>query len=154
MPTMNRVLFSLLVVTLALAACNGGDSPGSQTSTPQADSATAAMGATAALPDSAVRHLVIFKYRPDATEAQISEITTAFRDLQNRIPGILSFEHGVNNSPEGLNLGFTHAYTLTFESAAARDAYLPHPAHATFGELLNRLGAVEEVFVVDYVPAP
>src|SRR5688572_17483140 len=148
---MNRVRLSLLVVTLA--ACNGDGSTGSQTSM-QADSPAAAVEATATLPDSAVRHVVIFKYRADTPEAHISEINAAFRDLQNRIPGILDFEHGVNNSPEGLNLGFTHAYTLTFENAAARDAYLPHPAHAAFGDLLNRLGAVEEVFVVDYVPAP
>ena len=55
------------------------------------------------------------------------------------------------NSPEGKNLGFTHVYLLTFESVAARDAYLPHPEHKKFGELLGKLGVVEDVFVVDYV---
>jgi hypothetical protein len=112
------------------------------------------MSAAAALPDSAVRHVVVFKYRPEATEAEIAEVTEAFRALQDKIPGIVAFEQGVNNSPEGKNLGFTHAYTLTFESAAARDVYLPHPEHAAFGELLGRLGVLEDAFVVDYVPRP
>jgi hypothetical protein len=58
----------------------------------------------------------------------------------------------VNNSPEKLNQGFTHVYQVTFTSAAARDAYLPHPAHKAFGELLGRLGVLESVFVVDYAP--
>ncbi len=100
-----------------------------------------------------LRHVVIFKYKPDATSEQIQEVTDAFRDLQNKIPGIRAFEHGVNNSPEGMDLGFTHVHLLTFESAEARDHYLPHPEHKAFGALLQRLGIVAEVFVVDYVPA-
>src|SRR5262245_45600210 len=99
-----------------------------------------------------VRHVVIFKYKPSATEAQIRQVTEAFRALKTKIPGILAFEHGVNNSPEGKNLGFTHVYLLTFEDAQARDTYLPHPEHRKFGELLGRLGILEDVFVVDYAP--
>ena len=101
-----------------------------------------------------LRHIVIFKYTPAATQDQIQEVTDAFRDLQNKIPGILTFEHGINNSPENMHLGFTHVHTLTFDSIEARDAYLPHPRHSEFGALLQRLGIVAEVFVVDYVPAP
>ena len=103
--------------------------------------------------DEPVRHIVVFKYKPEATEAQIRQVTDTFAALKDRIDGITSFEHGVNNSPENLNRGFTHVYQLTFESAAARDAYLPHPEHKKFGELLGQLGILEEVFVVDYVPA-
>jgi hypothetical protein len=99
-----------------------------------------------------VRHVVIFKYKPGATEAQIREVTAAFRALKSKIPGILTFEHGVNNSPEGKNLGFTHVYLLTFENTQARDTYLPHPEHRKFGELLGQLGILEDAFVVDYVP--
>ena len=97
-----------------------------------------------------VRHIVVFKYKPDATPEQIKQVTDAFRDLQKKIPGITAFEDGVNNSPEKKNLGFTHVYMVTFEDAAARDAYLPHPEHAKFGQLLGKLGVVADVFVVDY----
>ncbi|MEM8968977.1 MAG: Dabb family protein [Bacteroidota bacterium] len=97
-----------------------------------------------------VRHVVVFKYKADASEADIQKVTDSFRDLQNKIPGIVSFEHGINNSPEGLNQGFTHVYLLTFEDAKARDTYLPHPNHKEFGSLLDDLGVLEEVFVVDY----
>jgi hypothetical protein len=97
-----------------------------------------------------VRHIVVFKYKPGTTPEQIRQVTEAFRDLRNKIPGITAFEDGVNNSPEGKNLGFTHVYQMTFEDAAARDAYLPHPEHAKFGQLLGKLGIVADVFVVDY----
>ncbi|CAN5772345.1 Dabb family protein [soil metagenome] len=97
-----------------------------------------------------VRHVVVFKFKPEATPDQIQQVTRAFSELRGKIPGITGFEHGVNNSPEGRNLGFTHVYLMTFENAAARDAYLPHPEHKKFGELLGKLGIVADVFVVDY----
>lgn len=100
-----------------------------------------------------VRHVVVFDYKEGASEEDIRAVTDAFRSLQDKIPGIVSFEHGVNNSPEGLNQGFTHVYLLTFENAAARDAYLPHPEHDKFGQLLRASGIFEGAFVVDYVPS-
>ena len=99
-----------------------------------------------------VRHLVVFKFKPAATPEQIQQVSDALRALKEKIPGIVSFERGVNNSPEGKNLGFTHAFLITFEDAAARDAYLPHPEHKKFGALLGSLNVMEDVFVVDYQP--
>jgi Stress responsive A/B Barrel Domain len=115
--------------------------------------AAAAAPAIAQSPKAPVRHVVVFKYKPGATAAQIAEVTTAFRALAKTIPGIVAFEDGVNDSPEKKNLGFTHVYLVTFESAAARDTYLPHPEHKKFGQLLGKLGILEDAFVVDYTPA-
>ncbi len=100
-----------------------------------------------------VRHVVVFKYKPTATDQQIQEVTNAFKALKKTIPGVVSFEYGTNNSPENKNLGFTHVYMLTFEDAKARDTYLPHPEHKKFGQLLGKLGVLEDAFVVDYSPA-
>jgi hypothetical protein len=97
-----------------------------------------------------VKHIVAFKYKDSATSGQINEVTKAFKALKDKIPGIASFEYGVNNSPENLNKGFTHVYLITFENAEARDAYLPHPEHKKFGELLGKLNVLEEAFVVDF----
>lgn len=97
-----------------------------------------------------VRHVVVFKYKPEATESQIKEITDAFRALKDKVPGIVSFETGENNSPENLNQDFTHVYLLTFTNEEARDNYLPHPEHKKFGELLRSSGIFDGVFVIDY----
>jgi hypothetical protein len=97
-----------------------------------------------------MKHIVIFKYKAGATAGEISEVTKAFQALKDKIPGIIAFEYGVNNSPENLNKGFTHVYLITFENAGARDAYLPHPEHRKFGELLGKLAILEEAFVVDF----
>ena len=109
---------------------------------------------TATLPAAAVRHVVAFRYKSDASPEKIRQITEAFAALKGQIPGILAFEHGVNNSPEKLDQGFTHVYQLTFTNAAARDVYLVHPAHKAFGTLLGGSGVFDAAFVVDYTPAP
>jgi Stress responsive A/B Barrel Domain len=100
-----------------------------------------------------VRHVVVFKFKPATTAQQVEEVTNAIRSLKDKIPGILSFEHGVNNSPEKKDLGFNHVYLLTFKDAASRDTYLPHPEHVKFGELLGKLSVLEDVFVVDFEPS-
>jgi len=102
--------------------------------------------------DQQVRHVVVFKYKPDATKEQIQQITDAFGELKNKIPGVVSFEHGINDSPEKKNLGFTHVYMVTFENAKARDTYLPHPEHKKFVQMLGKSGILEDLFVVDYSP--
>ena len=112
----------------------------------------AAITAFTASTNSQVKHLVVFKYKPGATPEQVQEASSAFQALKYKIPGIISFEHGDNISAENKNLGFNHVYLLTFENAAARDAYLPHPDHEKFDELLTRLEVVEDVFVVDFFP--
>lgn len=97
-----------------------------------------------------VKHIVVFKYKEGADAKKIEEVTTAFKALKGKIPGIVSFEYGINNSPEGLNKGFTHIYLVTFDNAKSRDAYLPHAEHKKFTDLLGKLGVLEEPFVVDF----
>ncbi len=103
-------------------------------------------------PDSVLRHVVFFSFKSTSTPEDVKSVVDAFRDLQTKIDGIKSFEWGTNSSPEGLNQGLTHAFTLTFHSDADRDAYLPHPAHKDFGALLGP--HLDKVMVVDYWTKP
>jgi len=99
-----------------------------------------------------MKHIVVFKYKSNASGQQIDKVSEAFKSLKDTVPGILAFEHGINDSPEGKNLGFTHVYMLDFKDAEARDNYLPHPKHQEFGKLLEELDILEDAFVVDYSP--
>lgn len=95
-----------------------------------------------------LRHVVAFKFKETATPEQIKEVEDAFRALKKKIPQIAEFEWGLNNSPEGLNKGFTHCFILTFNSEKDREIYLPHPDHKAFVKLLGPILA--DVFVIDY----
>lgn len=95
-----------------------------------------------------LRHVVCFKYKDGTSDAKIAEINEAFRALKQKIEGITHFEMGTNNSPEGLNKGFTHCYLVTFDSEESREKYLPHPAHKAFVGLLKP--HLDDVYVIDY----
>ena len=95
-----------------------------------------------------LRHVVLFKFKADATKEQIQEIVAGFQALPGKIEGIAGFEWGTDVSPEGLADGFTHCFVVTFKDAKARDTYLPHQAHKDFVAIL--LPRLEKVMVVDY----
>lgn len=95
-----------------------------------------------------LRHVVLFKFKDDASAADIKKVETAFKKLPSQIKEIKGFEWGTNNSPENLNQGFTHSFFLTFSSEEDRAVYLPHPAHKAFGALLTPY--LDKVLVVDY----
>lgn len=95
-----------------------------------------------------LQHVVSFKFKDTASKEQIKEIEEAFRALKTKIPQIEKLQWGLNNSPEGLNKGFTHCWILTFGSEADRDAYLKHPDHVAFGKLLRPV--LGDVFVIDF----
>jgi len=95
-----------------------------------------------------LRHVVLFQFKASSSEADVQRVVEAFRALPAKISQIADFEYGVNNSPEGLDGGLTHCFLVTFKSEADRDAYLPHPAHTAFVELLKP--HLEKATVVDY----
>jgi hypothetical protein len=101
-----------------------------------------------------VRHILLAKFRPEMTAAQFAEIIRRFREMAEEIPGFLSFEHGSNNSSEGLNRGLNEVIIVTFTDAPARDAYLVHPEHVRFSTWLGERNLLEELVVVDFTPQP
>lgn len=103
---------------------------------------------TTGQPTKQLRHVVLFKFKDGTTEAEIKKVEEAFRALPSKIKEIKGFEWGTNNSPEGLNQGFTHCFFLTFANEEGRAIYLPHPAHKAFGEVLRPY--LDKVLVIDY----
>ena len=96
-----------------------------------------------------LRHVVLFQFKDGTAPEKVKEIEDAFRKLPSRIPTVIDFEWGTNNSPEGLADGFTHCFLVTFKDDAGRAVYLPHPAHKEFVDLLKP--HLEKVLVIDYV---
>jgi hypothetical protein len=96
-----------------------------------------------------LQHVVLFKFKPDATPQKLAEIVAAFEALPQQIKEIKAFQWGTNNSPEKHDKGLTHAFILTFANAQDRDAYLPHPAHAAFGKIVGPWLA--DLTVIDFV---
>jgi hypothetical protein len=99
-------------------------------------------------PQRVLRHVVMFKFKDESSDKDVQSVIDAFANLPNEISEIKDFEWGTNNSPENLNQGLTHCFTLTFYSEEDRETYLPHPAHKAFGAILGP--HLDKVTVVDY----
>lgn len=95
-----------------------------------------------------LRHVVLFKFKDDASPDQVKKVEEAFRALPSKIKEVKDFEWGTNNSPEGLSEGLTHCFFVSFASEQDREVYLPHPDHKAFVELLQPV--LERAVVVDY----
>jgi len=92
-------------------------------------------------------HVVLFKPKPDADEAALGDLANALAALPSKIPGIVDYAWGPNVNPEGLDHGYAHGFMMSFESVAARDAYLPHPSHVAVHPIIDAVAA--EVLVFD-----
>lgn len=103
---------------------------------------------TADMDKNLLRHVVLIKFKETASTDEIARVEEAFGALPGKIKEIKDYEWGINNSPEGINNGFTHCFLVTFESEEDRAVYLPHPEHQAFVEILKL--HLEDVLVVDY----
>jgi hypothetical protein len=99
-----------------------------------------------------IRHCVLVKARPDAPAGELDAVLAGLVALKDRLPGILAFVGGPDASPEGLQRGHTHAFTVDFADAAARDAYLADAGHKALGARLTAAarGGIEGITVVDF----
>jgi hypothetical protein len=95
-----------------------------------------------------LRHVVLLQFKEGTPPEKVKEIEDAFRRLPSKVPTVVDFEWGTNNSPEGLADGFTHCFLVTFKDEAGRKVYLPHPAHQEFVGILKP--HLEKVLVIDY----
>ena len=95
-----------------------------------------------------LRHVVLFKFKDEASAQQVKEVEDAFRALPSKIKEIKALEWGTNNSPENLAQGFTHCFFVSFKSEEDRAVYLPHAAHKAFVDVLTP--HLDKVLVIDY----
>lgn len=139
------IIFSLLTT---LMACDNASQNAKTDKAETAKSEAQSVESKSIDTMSLLRHVVLFNFNDDATEEVVSNIEQNFAGLKDKISEIHDFEWGTNNSPEGLDKGLTHCFFVTFLSEDDRAAYLPHPAHKEFVELIGPY--VEDVTVVDY----
>ncbi|MCW3095213.1 MAG: Stress responsive alpha-beta barrel domain protein [Chthonomonadaceae bacterium] len=74
-----------------------------------------------------VEHIVLFKWKPEATAEQIEAAVTGLRGLKELVPNVLDLSVGENFTDRGQ--GFTHGLVVRFPDRAALEVYGPHPAH-------------------------
>jgi heme-degrading monooxygenase HmoA len=110
--------------------------------------ASSVLSSAAAEEGKVLRHIVMYKFKPETTQAQIQEVIDAFAGLPKKIDTIVGYEAGSNVSKEGKSEGFTHVFVVTFKSEADLAAYIVHPAHEAYVKVVK--DKREKVVVFDY----
>lgn len=96
-----------------------------------------------------IRHIVLLKARPEVTEAQIQAI---FADLHSlKLPGIIAIHSGRSESPEKIERGYLHGFTVDFADWDALATYQAHPDHKRVGAALVAAaqGGLDGILVFD-----
>jgi hypothetical protein len=83
-----------------------------------------------------IRHCVFVTFRAGVPTEERNAIHRDLEALRDHIVGMGPVHFSGNVSPEPLARGFTHGFTIDFDDAAARDAYLVHPDHQNAGARL------------------
>ncbi len=96
-----------------------------------------------------LRHVVFFKFRDTASQADIAKIEREFRALATtKVPQVRAFECGTHVGKETSNQGFTHGFILTFDNEQDRDTYMAHADHKAFVKLQE--GVVDKKIVLAF----
>jgi hypothetical protein len=94
-----------------------------------------------------VEHLVLFKWKGDASPDAIAAAIRGLKSLKDQIEGIVDLTVGENFSAR--SQGYQCGLVVRFTDRAALDAYGPHPAHQDV--VLNLLAPIrEDTIAVDY----
>lgn len=113
-----------------------------------------------------IKHIVLFRFKPDVTQSQIKRIAEEFNNLQQhcRRDGktyIQSIIYGEQMSGEGAGHGFDLGFIVTFESEGDRNFYVGEPlindprfydmAHHKFKKRITPLLESQGALVFDFL---
>lgn len=82
-------------------------------------------------------HVVLLRWAQAAPPDVVARLDDLVAAMRAAIPGVLEVAHGPGVSVEGLEQGYTYGLYVRFADAAARDRYLPHPAHRPVADLIG-----------------
>ena len=83
-----------------------------------------------------VKHVVLFKKRPEVSEQAFVALMEEINSLKPTHPGILAFDYGPNKTPEDRDHGYNYGFTLTLASWNALALYQADPVHQATGRKL------------------
>lgn len=98
-----------------------------------------------------IRHIVLIRFQPQVTDAEVAAIFAAIPALATKLPGVLDFAFGRSDSPEKIERGYRHGFTIDFASWTDLQSYADHPDHKVFGGQLvaHAVGGIDGILVFD-----
>ena len=98
-----------------------------------------------------IRHIVLTKFKPETSEETISGIYSGLSSVADRLDGAQNFAGGRSESPEQIERGYMHGFTIDFDDWDALQAYADDEEHKGYGGQIvaNAQGGIDGVLVLD-----
>ncbi|MEX0318998.1 MAG: Dabb family protein [Ruegeria sp.] len=98
-----------------------------------------------------IRHIVLTRFAPETSEQTISDIYSGLARVAETLPGARNFVGGRSESPEQIERGYMHGFTIDFDSWDALQAYADNEEHKALGGQIvaNAQGGLDGVLVLD-----
>ena len=98
-----------------------------------------------------IRHIVLIRFRPEISEASIAAIFADLHAIKAKLPGVLAITSGRSESPEQIERGYLHGFTIDFADWAELAVYQADAGHKAFGGALvaNAVGGIDGLLVFD-----
>ncbi len=98
-----------------------------------------------------IRHIVLIRFRDVVPDATIDAIFADLHAIKAKLPGILAIHAGRSESPEQIERGYLHGFTVDFTDWQALAAYQDHPDHKRVGAALTAAaqGGIDGILVFD-----
>lgn len=98
-----------------------------------------------------IRHIVLTKFKDGTSEDAINEIYFGLQALTEVLPGAGGFVGGRSESPEQIERGYMHGFTIDFESWDVLKTYAESADHQALGSQLvaNAVGGIDGILVLD-----
>ena len=91
-----------------------------------------------------VRHIVLVKFTPGLSDEEIAPLWEELRAIEGKVDGLGAICAGRSESPEKIERGYMHGFTVDFRDWEALAAYQEHPDHRALAlKLLPRILLVE-----------
>ena len=101
-----------------------------------------------------VTHIVLFKWKEDATHEKIEAVLESLRLMKDEIPFVIDMSVGTQDSNihsdyHERSKGFTHGMTVVLADGEDLKAFRDHPLHKRcVAKLMSSI--LEDIFAVDY----
>jgi hypothetical protein len=98
-----------------------------------------------------IRHIVLLKARPEVSDDHIDAIFADLHTIRDKLPGVLAIQSGRSESPERIERGYLHGFTVDFTDWQALAAYQADPDHQRVGAALVAAaqGGLDGILVFD-----
>ena len=98
-----------------------------------------------------IRHIVLTKFAPGTPDDKIKGIYAGLASVTDRLEGAQNFGGGRSESPEQIERGYMHGFTIDFDDWDALARYTADPEHKGYGAQLveNAVGGIDGILVLD-----